>query len=673
MGETAPMEQSKDRRGAATGKADESLERALEQERKATNEGLKANNEVRTSGNEGLQATNEELKVSEEERDSLNEELATVNRQLQDKVEELESTNDNLNNMLSSTSIPTIFLDRESRIRLFTPAAAQLFDLSRSDVGRPVDEVVRKFARTDLPADARAVFETLAPIKREVHTHDGSWYLRRVLPYRTADGRVEGVVVTFSEVTELKQAEEAVQEARDFAESVVEAVRTPLVMLDADLRVRSANRSFYQTFRATREGSEGRQVYDLCGGQWDVPALRALLEAVPREGRSRDVELSREFDGIGHKTLMLNASVITQGGIDTRTILLTIEDVTVRREQAEKKLRESEARLRVIFESSPIGIANTDTGSGSLIHANPAFEAMLGYTSDELRGKNLFQVLHPADARRYAEDWKALGGDGKRTFLELRFHRKDGSVMWGRLAATSVRSPDGSWVHSLYMLEDITDRKELERQIADLPIGEQRKIGQELHDSTGQELTGLAYMARSMVNGFAEKSLPEHGLATRVAEGIERALNQIRMVAKGLIPVEVDAIGLMAALSELAARTHELYGIGCSFECARPVLVHDNNTATHLYRIAQEAVTNALKHGRTGHVRVVLEAHGGMISLRVLDDGVGIAEPSDESRGMGLKIMRYRAGLIGATLKVEPAGGGGTLVSCTLGENDHHG
>ncbi|MBX6313124.1 MAG: hypothetical protein IRY99_09460 [Isosphaeraceae bacterium] len=155
-------------------------------------------------------------------------------------------------------------------------------------------------------------------------------------------------------------------------------------------------------------------------------------------------------------------------------------------------------------------------------------------------------------------------------------------------------------------------------------------------------------------------------LATKVAEGLKRVLGQVRALSRGLIPVEVDAARLMAALAELASRVGGLHGVTCTFECREPVLLEDNQTASHLYRIAKEAVTNALKHGGAKNITITLESGDRSVALCIWDDGVGFPPGPVEGKGMGLKIMRYRAGLINARLTVSPAESGGTLVSCTL-------
>ncbi len=195
---------------------------------------------------------------------------------------------------------------------------------------------------------------------------------------------------------------------------------------------------------------------------------------------------------------------------------------------------------------------------------------------------------------------------------------------------------------------------------------EQQRIGQELHDTTAQELAALGMLAERQLRTIDENAPADPQIARRMAEGLKRVLGQVRAVSRGLIRVEVDAEGLMAALTELAAETSELHGVACTFDCQQPVLLADNRTATQLYCIAREAVTNALKHSQAHTIQVSLEADDQAATLRVRDDGIGLPEPPLESKGMGLKIMRYRAGLIKAHLSVGPAGPEGTVVACTF-------
>jgi two-component system, chemotaxis family, CheB/CheR fusion protein len=329
--------------------ADTALVQQLEYELKSTKEDLqqtiedlKAANEELMSVNEEFQSSNEELETSKEELQSLNEELTTANTQLENKICELEAANNDLNNLLTSTNIATVFLDTHLRIRRFTPAATRLFSLIASDIGRPIGDIAQKFADPDLLRDAAAILEQQTAPRTEVQGHDGRWWVRQVLPYHTRDNRTEGVVMTFSDV-----AAEALQEARVYAESIVDTVREPLLVLDADLRVRSANQSFFTTFHLSQEDTVGQLLYDLGNRQWDIPRLRTLLgEVLPQKRALHELALEANFEPVGRRIMQLNARIIDRGGERPALILLAIEDVT-ERTRAQEALRETETRKQV--------------------------------------------------------------------------------------------------------------------------------------------------------------------------------------------------------------------------------------------------------------------------------------------------------------------------------------
>jgi two-component system CheB/CheR fusion protein len=221
-------------------------------ELQTSNEELKASNEEITSINEELQSTNEELETNKEELQSLNEELSTVNAQLQAKMEELQSATNDLSSLLSSTDIAVIFLDRRFRIRRFTPAVKDLVELIPSDIGRPLDDLARKFDDPELLDDAATVLDKLVPMEREISSNSGRTYVRRVLPYRTADNRIDGVVVTFVDITARKAAEDALRQNEERLRRVVAIETVGIAFFNADGQIVDANNEFLRLVGYTR-------------------------------------------------------------------------------------------------------------------------------------------------------------------------------------------------------------------------------------------------------------------------------------------------------------------------------------------------------------------------------------------------------------------------------------
>jgi two-component system CheB/CheR fusion protein len=314
--------------------------RLLKEELQRTREELDASYEEFQSTNEEMQSTNEELESAKEELQSLNEELQTVNTELQGKIDSLTETNDDMASLLiNSTDIATIFLDSNLHIKRFTPQARDVFHLIQSDIGRPLSDIVSALTYDRLVPEAQEILHTLGVKDQEVQTVDGTWYLMRIRPYRTARNVIDGVVITFIDITRLKHAEEArrtADVARQYAENIVQAVREPLVILDAELRVVSANRKFYHHFHLTPEETEHHYFYELGNGQWDLPEFRQrLIDTLQRDEAFEDFEIAHDAPRLGHRVMRLNARRIQQQPGDPGLILLAIEDVTPPRPEGE--------------------------------------------------------------------------------------------------------------------------------------------------------------------------------------------------------------------------------------------------------------------------------------------------------------------------------------------------
>ena len=339
-------ELAKTRRAATASDEDASQIAQMERELEATREELqnairdlelsneeqKAVNEEAMSVNEEFQATNEELETSKEELQSLNEELTALNSQLHETVEQQRTTANDLQNVLNSANIATIFLDGELNIRFFTPAVKSHFNIVESDIGRPLADLRSGSDDRDLFTDAATVLTSFTPLSREVMSDKGTWYTRRVLPYQAHDDRVEGVVITFDDISEMKTAEHEIRTARVYAENIVETIHQPLVVLDDELRVVTANCAFYAAFGAKQEEAIGTVLGTVGALQSGHPDLRAFLENI-RTGEANIDDHELELDlplQPGSRSLIMTARKIVESSAGQR-MLVTFEDVTERK------------------------------------------------------------------------------------------------------------------------------------------------------------------------------------------------------------------------------------------------------------------------------------------------------------------------------------------------------
>jgi two-component system CheB/CheR fusion protein len=293
--------------------------RAVVEDQEAANEEVRAANEEILSSNEELQSTNEELETAKEELQSSNEELATLNDELQNRNLELSQTASDLNSLLNAVDIPIVILGNDRCIRRFTPAAQQLLNLIPTDIGRPIVQIRPNLQLPSLDQVAAEVIDTLHPLEMEVRDDNGHWYLLRVRPYKTAENLLEGILIAVIDINDVKQLSTA----------IVETIAEPLLVMDANLRVITANPAFYEKFQVSRAETEERPLFELGNGQWDIPQLRELLERVlPEKKTVENFKVAHEFPSIGRKTMLLNARQLHQDQTGSQKVLLAVEDVS---------------------------------------------------------------------------------------------------------------------------------------------------------------------------------------------------------------------------------------------------------------------------------------------------------------------------------------------------------
>jgi two-component system, chemotaxis family, CheB/CheR fusion protein len=301
-----------------------------------SSEEQKAINAEASSINEEFQSANEELETSKEELQSLNEELTALNSQLQETLEQQRNTSNDLQNILYSSDTATLFLDANLKIRFFTPAAKSFFRIIASDIGRPLADLAPLAVDAELLADARAVLTGLVASQREIEAAEDTWYIRRVLPYRGHDNRIEGVVITFADISQVKAAERRIEAARAYSDSIINTVRQPLLVLDAELRIVSGNDAFYRSFALAPEQAVGRHFAAAGAYLAEIAGLRSFLERVQVEPVPiADVEVEAELPLLGRRALLVTAQLIRDELAGRAKILLAIDDITERRRAAE--------------------------------------------------------------------------------------------------------------------------------------------------------------------------------------------------------------------------------------------------------------------------------------------------------------------------------------------------
>jgi two-component system, LuxR family, sensor kinase FixL len=329
-------------------------------------------------------------------------------------------------------------------------------------------------------------------------------------------------------------------------------------------------------------------------------------------------------------------------------------------------LRQNEEQFRAVFQLAPIAMA-IHSPDGKYLNTNPAYQRMLDYSHEELRQLGVRRLTYPGDVpdgqRLHRE---LLAGQRDHYRREKRFARRDGTMVWAESTALAVRDACGRLQYIISMVEDLTERKELTEEILKAREKEQQRLGQDLHDGLCQNLIGVKLRTSLLAMKLEDRSVPEAGEAKAVARSLEQTVQLAYELSRGLQPVLLAREGLACALEELAASTKSSFNITCRFRLRGEVVIQNPDTVAHLYRIAQEAVANAIKHSRGTRITVVLAAGKRNIVLSVADNGMGFSGSRRGVKGLGLDIMQHRARVIGASLQIRPRIGGGSRVVCLL-------
>jgi two-component system CheB/CheR fusion protein len=622
----------------------EYLQTREEQHERASEE-LQAASEEIQSANEGLQSINEELETSKEELESANEELTTVNDEMSHRNVELNILNNDLVNFQNSTRLVVLLLGRDLTIRRFSPQAEKRFALLAADVGRPISHIRHNLVLADdtkTPLDLEAfcveVMSSASEREREVLDQAGRWHSLRARPYTTSDEKVDGAVLLLLEIDELKQSEQAVAAARDYAENIVATVREPLLVLNSELRVESANRAFYHVFQVEPAETVGKFIYDLGDHQWDIPRLRELLEETLQERTSiEEFQVEHEFKQLGRRTMLLNARTIQNPLRKTERILLAIEDITERK-QLEEKLQDSETLYRQLFVTAKDGFLILDADTGRILEANPFMTELSGYSTAEYIGKELWEIgiFRDKAANDAALRELLLKGDIRYDHLPLS-SRNDQQV-------------EVEFVSNIYQskhrrvvqcnIRDIRDRSRLEmlqrRQAVELSDMHRRK--DEFLAMLSHELRSPLAPIANAVQLLGLQRSSENQIQQRARGIIERQLKQLQHLVDDLLEVS----RLTSGTVQLRRERVTIGGIiENAVETVRPLIEQRRQELTvslptepiwlhadaaRLEQVVVNLLSNAAKYTEEGgHVWLTARELENTCVIRVRDTGVGIA------------------------------------------------
>jgi PAS domain S-box-containing protein len=458
------------------------------------------------------------------------------------------------------------------------------------------------------------------------------------------------------------QSDEKLRESRQQLAAILESAMDAIISVDANQRIVLFNRAAEKMFRCTASEVIGSSLERFVPARFraahndHIKHFAETGETI-REIGKLDTVSGLRADG---EEFPIEASIsqVLSAGKEFYTVI--VRDIT-RRVREEETLRRQAELLHLSHDA--IFVWNAESG---IQFWSDGATQVYGYESSEVHG----MLPHELFKAGFPSPWPQIEAElHEHGLWEGELHRKNKA---DREVIVSCRlqlvSDNGKATLILETDRDITERRRLEQELLEICNTEQRRIGQDLHDGLCQHLAGIEFRTSVLIDQLADSPQVQHGIA-EIGELIREGARQARMLSHGLAPVSLEADGLMSALKELTENAAKLFSKTCRFECPKPVSVEDNLVATHLYRIAQEAISNAARHSRAKTIVVALRRTAKETTLSITDDGCGFPAPAARSGGMGLRIMKYRAEMIGAVLTIGPAKGGGTSVVCSLRNN----
>ena len=599
---------------------------------------------------------------------------------------ELEAAIQRYVDLFDFAPIGYVTFDRVGRIEEINVTATRLVGRPRKHlIGAPFVVCV---AKTDAQLFLRHLLEcrfSKGPVETEVHlkTRDGVEFPVLLSSTPASSSMKNGVLLFQTAIVDLsarQRAEESLRQSEKRYRTLFDLVPVAVYTCDAEGLIQEYNQRAVELWGREPKTNDSSEKF--CGSlklfypdgrpmpHHKCPMARALRG---EKLTAPDLEILVEQSSGARRNVLVSPTALRGGQGKIIGAINCLHDITARK-RTENALRESEERSRAVIHQSTAGITSTDL-TGRIIFANQKFCSMLGYKERELAGQTIFQITHPGDLAESRRLFRRIVRKAEPYQLEKRYRRKDGSTLWVSVSAAPLRDAKGKTQSVVAVILDIGDQKKaqailedrargLEGEILAISDREQRRLGQDLHDSLCQHLTAIAYMARSVALRLKNHRVIEVEHIEKIAELINDGVTEARTIARGLHPVEMEPPGLVTALAVLVRQPH--WPVPCRLEADEEISVPDSTVALHLYRIAREAVINANKYSCAREIIVRMRRSASGIELSVIDDGVGIPANSPAGSGMGFHIMQYRARSIGARLEIKPIKPHGTRLTCYL-------